>query len=655
MEEKGASISPSKRRTRYEALGRRSVIATAVTLALLLLASAVAYAYPNGQTTRDNTITLGPPLDPAKPSFRTLVTAAGDPYVVRQIVPAQSGRQGRRRSLAYFGQLTDFQLADEESPARVEFADKGANSAWRPQEGFHPFTIDSSFRQLKNFTAASPVPQGNGHRAAMNFALLTGDQSDNQQFNETLWVRQLIEGGQALTPNSGIKSDYSECTNPVDRANLQAKDLAGEPNEPIYTGVQDYDDMGFRAADYYDPDDPFGQFQDWPRYPGLMDRAQQSFVPVGLRRGTTPVPTYITNGNHDGLVQGNEAAIAAYEEIATGCFKPFVSTSSPPVSPSGDPAPSQLLGVTQGFSVRPDDPGRRFVDRVELKRIYSSGIQADDHGFAFIDPGQLVASRFAATYYARDLRPGIRFISIDTVSEGGVVQDSSEGNIDDPQWQWLVSELNAARAANKLVVVFGHHPIRSLISNVPDEKIQCTGSYDAGGTYSNPDRHGHDANPGCDLDPRVSGPIHQGETANGVEGLRSLLNRYHNVIAYVSGHTHENDVRPCGSTSGCPAGGNWWEINTSAVADFPQQDRLIEIMDNRDGTLSIFGTLLDFAAPLGIPASGSSASGFSITTLASLGRAFGYNDPQAGMGAAAAARGDPPDRNVELVVDDPRN
>ena len=71
---------------------------------------------------------------------------------------AKPGRAQRRRSLAYFSQLTDFQLADEESPARVEFLDQvagqeGATSAWRPWEALTPFMIDDSIRQINRFAA----------------------------------------------------------------------------------------------------------------------------------------------------------------------------------------------------------------------------------------------------------------------------------------------------------------------------------------------------------------------------------------------------------------------------------------------------------------------------------------------------------------------
>ena len=52
------------------------------------------------------------------------------------------------------------------------------------------------------------------------------------------------------------------------------------------------------------------------------------------------------------------------------------------------------------------------------------------------------ASNGSASYYAWDPpeAPGFRFISIDTLSEGGVVEQSSNGNIDDPQFQWLQRE-----------------------------------------------------------------------------------------------------------------------------------------------------------------------------------------------------------------------
>jgi uncharacterized repeat protein (TIGR01451 family) len=76
---------------------------------------------------------------------------------------------------------------------------------------------------------------------------------------------------------------------------------------------------------------------------------------------------------------------------------------------------------------------------------------------------------------------------------------------------------------------------------------------------------------------------------------------------------------------------------------------LIEVMDNRDGTLSIFGTILDHASPATAPAPGN-ASAFDAAQLASIGRTFAFNDPENNF----SGEGTEADQNVELLVEDPR-
>lgn len=611
---------------RSRSRGKLAAIAAAATMTAVMPA-ATQGASPEGFTTEERSVVAGGPLDPAKPGFLTLAQGPGWARVVRELATgqAQAGRDTRRRTLVYFAQLTDFQLADEESPARVEFSDGTASSAWRPEEALNPFGIDAAFRQLNRFTAASPVAQGGGARAQMDFALTTGDNADNQQYNENVWVRQLLEGGQPLTPNSGVKSSYESCAS-TSKAALQWREFTGSlRNEPTYMGVQDFSDQEANTQDFYDPNQPQGQFAQWPRYTGLMDRAQQTFTPVGLRRGTTAVPTYLANGNHDGLVQGNSAATSEIEGIALGCWKPLV--------PEFEWA--AIFGATVGSIVR-NDPNRRFVDKAQLKAVYAAGTQRDGHGFGLVDATENRASRGAASYYAWDPKTGIRFISLDTISEGGLIAASADGNLDDPQFQWLRRQITEAEAANKLIVVFAHHPIRSLTANVSDEEAPaCTRN----------DVHGHDVNPGCDRDPRSSLPLHLGADVQG------LFNAHPHVVAYVAGHTHENRVMACGASGGCPAGANWWEVNTASEVDWPQESRLIELMDNADGTLSIFGTLVDHSAPYELPAPGGSASAFNVDQLAALDRAFSYNDPEGNLGATGASQ----DRNVELLVDDPRS
>jgi hypothetical protein len=606
-----------------------------------------------GHTMVEQRVTGDPPAN----GYSNLRTESpGDAYVVRDsaedpaLPAAQPGRESRRRSLAYMGQFTDFQLADEESPARVEFLDPGANSAWRPQEALAPFIVEWSVRQMNLFTGASPVPQGDGTRAPMDFALVTGDQADSMQRNENVWVRELLEGGRPLDFNSGSTdpNDYDSAEHPS-CANFPPSS-ANRAEALRYTGVQDYDDYDESQTPlYYDPDEPRGSWaaDGWPSYTGLMDRAQEIVItPEGL-----DVPSYVTNGNHDVLVQGNEDANEQFEDIATGCLKVLASTTTPG---PGILDPTVLLAPAAAATLVPPDPERRYASKPQVKQIYGEHGRDNAHGFDFVDSAEEAASNGSASYYAWDPpeAPGFRFISIDTNSEGGQTAEgvgcgSASGNIDDPQFQWLKGELDTATAQDKLIVVFGHHPVRSMCAEIVDEQAPpCTGpQHDHGDTPE------HDHNPGCDLDPRVSEPIHLGEDpapGDPRESFVELLDQYRHVIGYVAGHTHENNIDPFVRSDGSV----WWGIETSATADWPVQHRLIEVFDNRDGTLSIFGTILDHAAAATAPPSGS-ASGFDSETLAAIGRVFTYNDPQVGPGPTGG-QGSLTDRNVELLVQDPR-
>ena len=122
----------------------------------------------------------------------------------------------------------------------------------------------------------------------------------------------------------------------------------------------------------------------------------------------------------------------------------------------------------------------------------------------------------------------------------------------------------------------------------------------------------------------------------------------------MNGHSHRHRISPVTGGNGT---GGFWQVTTASHIDWPQQSRLLEVMDNRNGTLSIFGTILDAAAPAAAPAPGP-ASAFSTGELVSLGRALSYNDPQRladeGGGQERDKLGAAGDRNVELLVRDPR-
>jgi hypothetical protein len=149
-------------------------------------------------------------------------------------------------------------------------------------------------------------------------------------------------------------------------------------------------------------------------------------------------------------------------------------------------------------------------------------------------------------------------------------------------------------------------------------------------------------------DPRRSTPVRLEDDVVG------LMHRHPNAIAWIAGHSHRNGVKPISSPNGTSG---FWSIRTSALADWPRQNRLIEVFDNRDGTLSIFGTVIDHAALAAVPAPGTSAGSMDELQLASLARTIGYNGNHAGGAQCACGpcgEGRLRDRKVELLVDDPR-
>ena len=346
----------------------RTLAASLAIAAVLALAAAPA---PAAAATLEKTTTSYATIagDPGAPYSR-LKLGPGWKRVVRDDlgVAPRKGRLARRRSLLYFAQLSDFQLADEESPARAEvldIANSTFTSAWRPQEALEPFVVDEVVQQVNRFDQ-SPIRNFKRRRARLALTITTGDSADNQQINETKWVVELLEGGR-VDPNSGVEGGVCGA-------------LAGPAGEAArYTGVQDDRDV-LESGRFYDPNRPSGAFGAWPSYPGLMDRAQLPFEAAGLNR-----PSYVAFGNHDGTVQGNIFALAPLDALAKGCVKPLSLT--------GLSGLGALLTDPGRSIIVPPDPARGFADRPAYKALHATGKQRDVHGFAFVDDGELAASR----------------------------------------------------------------------------------------------------------------------------------------------------------------------------------------------------------------------------------------------------------------------
>jgi metallophosphoesterase (TIGR03767 family) len=521
--------------------------------------------------------------------YAPLVSGPGEPYLRR--TDLGGSRDGGRHAhvLACFAQLTDVHVTDVQSPARFEYFDSYGTlpglsdliSAYRPNELLSAQVGDAMVARLRQ------VRRGPATGRPLQFTIVTGDNTDNCQFNELRWYIDLLDG-QPVRPDSGDLTRYEGVMD----------DVAPDP----YFW---HPESGFGT-----PSSAFG----FPTVPGLLDAARAPFNATGLH-----MPWYAAYGNHDGLVQGSVARTPLLQQLATG---PLKLTGLPP-SILAQPLSAQVaflvgllqedpaavnLELSQGSRrIVTADPDRRIIDRTTTvtEHFNTTGTPAG-HGFTAANISQGTA------YYTFDV--GLMHgIVLDTVVSAG----GADGSIDQDQLAWLESQLQAVSSrwlspGGDIVTRRGHH-----------DKLAVIFSHHTIGTMGNV--------------PAGSGRI-------GGDEVAALLLRYPNAILWVNGHTHRNQVIPHSRAAQDAFAGGFWELNTAAHIDWPEQSRIVEIVDNLDGTLSVFGTILDHAGPL-------AHRGLATTTaLAALSRELAANDWQ---DRTDVRRGSIGDRNVELVVPAP--
>ena len=301
------------------------------------------------------------------------------------------------RVLATVGIISDAHVRDEESPARVPFADRfGAplESTFRPHEALSAQVLDASARAVRG-----------EHPDAV---LVTGDLIDNAQSNELTLALTVLRGGRAR-PDSGAGG---------------------------YEGPQEGDNPD---PLFYRPD------VDAPRHPGLLDRAQRPFGARGL--GARMLPLL---GNHDVLVQGELPPDARTAAIATG-DRAVTELTRRPRLPAAGRGPAQRVAVIRELLAGPPLGPQRRVAADPARRALSA---REAVGRLRAAAG-LRSAPSQALDYAADVGSFVRVLALDAVARAG----GSEGAIGSAQVAWLRREL--ANAGRRAVIVATHQPLRA--------------------------------------------------------------------------------------------------------------------------------------------------------------------------------------------------
>ncbi|MFD3497651.1 TIGR03767 family metallophosphoesterase [Streptomyces sp. NPDC058676] len=369
---------------------------------------------------------------------------------------------------------------------------------------------------------------------------------------------------------------------------------SGDPRR--YEGVQN---SGLKQ--YWQPDTSVRDTDKQLGFPQL-----EGFLAAAVRELNSPglnLPWYSTVGNHDSLPLGcyghGDSWLAEYAiggkklmSLSVSEAKKLQDAIKNAKDPKGTAFRDFLKAHTRDMrSVTPDEKRAPYTATDYLKAHLDPayrGVGPVGHGYssANVDAG--------TQYYSFRIADDVIGISLDTTDAGG----HYNGSIGTAQLKWLDKTLRDNKDA--YAVVFSHHTSTSMTNTRPD-------------------------------------PARPGERRHTGQEVVALLGSHANVLAWVNGHIHRNDITP----HSAPDGRSFWEISTASHVDYPQLARVIELVDNKDGTLSLFTTCIESTAP-----HRTDFTDLSQTGLAALYRELSYNAP----GARTDLAGESKDRNTELVL-----
>ncbi len=285
---------------------------------------------------------------------------------------------------------------------------------------------------------------------------------------------------------------------------------------------------------------------------------QKPFQAAGL---DPAIPWYAVLGNHDHFWMGglpvvpSQAYFTNTDVLLLGAnYMGTIDGSTPYGDVIGVGAITNFIvgGVTNSPVVAADPNRYSLTSSNWMREFFNTTSKPVGHGFSEAN----ITSNFACYSFEPRTNMPLKVIVLDDTVSDQNFELGEQATLDTSRFHWLTNELQLGQDQDQLMIIATHAPLELISTNSP---VSLT-------------------------------------------NVMAALHTYPNLLLWICGHTHQNNIIPQPSPDPEHPEYGFWEVETASLRDFPQEFRTFEILRNTDNSVSIRVTDIDPEATPNSPA-----------------------------------------------------
>ena len=277
---------------------------------------------------------------------------------------------------------------------------------------------------------------------------------------------------------------------------------------------------------------------------------QKPFQAAGL---DPAIPWYAVLGNHDHFWMGGLPVVVPQDftsenVLCLGTNYIYMGTidgSTPygDVIDVGSVTNFIVGGVTNTPKVAADTNRYSLTTSNWMSEFFTTTSKPVGHGFSQAN----VTNSFACYSFKPRTNMPVKVIVLDDTMSIQNFDLGEQATLDTNRFNWLTNELQLGQDHDQLMIIATHEPLEVIGTN----------------------------------------------SAVSLTNVLAALHTYPNLLLWICGHTHQNNITPQPSSDPAHPEYGFWEVQTASLRDFPQEFRAWEILRNTDNSISIRVTDID--------------------------------------------------------------